>query len=306
MTTEKQDSVYLARQLENFIPEKVWLEYPGLKCRDLAPINSKIKGDHFTSFKYKVYGQTALAKIIGAKATDIPKLNVYAEEFEGKVFPMAIGNEWTYQEIAVASKNGDDIVGDTAKIARESHLFLENTVFFNGDSDYGLYGLTTHPNIAQSAVAVGASSGNTTWDGGSPKTAAEIMFDVQDLIDEVEVATKGLHKANTVVFPLSAKSQLNQPYSTLSSKTVLAALKENNPDVKVWEFCNDLETSGTGASRVMFAYKMDPSVLSIVVPYETKANPLVTKINGQEVAFVMGIGGIWCDKPLAIQGAYGF
>ena len=302
MTTQRQDSAYLQRQLENFLPEKVWYEYPGLKCRDLAPINSKIKGEAYTSFKYKIYGQTGLAKIVAAKATDIPKLNLFADEFEGKVFDMAIGNEWSYKEIAIASANGDDLIGDTARLAREAHLRLENTVFFEGDSAHGLYGLSNHPNITQSAAVNGASA-SPLW---SSKTSQEIYSDVQDMIDDVEVQTKGLHMANAVLFPLSAKAQLNQVMTTVTGKTILSQLKENNPEVKAWVFCNELEDLGTGATRLMFAYKLDPSVLSIVVPYETKPNPLVTKVDGQEVAFKMGIGGIWVDKPLAIQGQYGF
>lgn len=305
-TAEKQkmDGMWLNREINKLDPEKIWVEYPAKPARNVFPIDTSI-GKGFSEYTYKQYNKTGQAKIMNSKGTDIPKLNIFAEEFTAKIFEMGIGNDFTYQDLDKAARLGESLDSDFVMAAREMHIFKENDVAFAGDSASGLDGLTVNANIGNTVVVNGALS-SPLWTGASAKTPSEIYEDVASLIDSVYVETKGTHIANTVLFPLSARAQLNQILTTVNGKSILAQLKENFPQITQWEFINELETAGTGATRIMYAYDKDPKVLRMIVPFETEVMPPVQKENGYSVTSRMGIGGLNIRRPIAIQGAYGF
>lgn len=306
MTTQQRiDSLqWLNREITQLDPTKYWVEYPAKKARMVFPVDTSV-GKGFKKYEYKLYNKTGQAKILNAKATDIPKLNVSAEVFTGKVFEMMIGQDFTFQDIDTAALNNTGLDMDFMTQAREAHIFKENDVAFYGSEEEGLDGLTVNANIGVTVAPTGDLV-SALWTGTNAKVASEVYSDVATLIDLVNTETKGTHIANTVLFPLSARSQLNQVYSTLSGKSVLAQLKENFPEITTWEFVNELETSGTGSTRQMFAFDMDVKVLRMIVPFETEPTPAVPKETGYSVGARMGIGGLNIRKPLAIQSMYGF
>lgn len=305
MTTQRLDGIqWLNRELTQLDLTKYWTEYPAKKARTLFPIDTSV-GKGFKKYMYKLYNRTGIAKIMNSKAVDVPKLNIFAQEFEGKVFEMMIGQDFTFQDLDVAARNNASLDADFMVQGREAHIFKENDVAFYGDSENGLDGLTINANIGTTAAPVGAL-GSALWTGASAKTAAEVYADVAAMIDSVNTETKGTHVATAVAFPLSARPQLNQVFSTLSGKSVLAQLKENFPEIKMWEFVNEFETTGTGATRQMFAYDMVPEVIRLMVPFETEPTPAVPTGIGYEVSARMGIAGVNIRKPLAIQSYYGF
>lgn len=302
---QKMDGpMWLAREITQLDPTKYWVEYPAKKAREVFPVDTSV-GKGFKKYTYKQYNKTGQAKIMNSKATDIPKLNVFADEFTANVFDMAIGQDFSQQDLDVAARTGDNLDGDFIMVAREAHIYKENDVAFYGDSASGLDGLTVNANIGNT-VAINGALGSPLWTGASAKTAAEVYFDVADMIDSVNVETKGTHIANAVMFPLSARPQLNAVYNTLNGDSVLTVLKKNFPEVSQWEFVNELETAGTGSTRVMYAYDKNPLVLRMIVPFETEVlAPVAKESMGYVVNSRMGIGGLNIRKPLAIQGVYG-
>lgn len=298
----KMDGVqWLNREITQLDPTKYWVEYPAKKARMVFPIDTSV-GKGFKKYTYKQYNKTGQAKIINSKATDIPKLNVFAEEFTASIYDMMIGQDFSLQDLDIAARNGTSLDTDFVTIAREAHIYKENDVAFFGDDANNLDGLTVNANIGLTVAPNGAAV-SPLW---SSKTSVEIYEDVADLIALVNTETKGTHIANTVLFPLSARSQLNRPYSTLEAKSIFSVLKENFPEITTWEFLNELETSGTGDSRQMFAYDMNPLVLRMIVPFETELTaPVAKESTGYVVNARMGIGGLNIRKPLAIQSYYG-
>lgn len=292
---------WLNREITQLDPTKYWVEYPAKKARMVFPVDTSV-GKGLKKYQYKLYDRTGVAKIMNSRATDIPKLNIFAQEFEGKVFDMGIGQDFTFQDLDIAARNGSNLDAEFMEKGREAHIFKENDVAFFGDSSNGLDGLTVNANIGNTVVVNGAG-GSPLW---SNKTSEETYTDVQSLIDSVNTETKGTHIANAVLFPLSARADLNKVYNTLNGKSILAQLKENFPEVKMWEFVNELETAGTGGARVMYAYDMDPKVIRMMVPFETEPTQPIAKETGYTVVARMGIGGVNIRKPLAIQGGYGF
>ncbi len=302
---QKMDGVqWLNREITQLDLTKYWVEYPAKKARMVFPIDTSV-GKGFKKYQYKLYDRTGIAKIMNSRATDVPRLNIFAQEFEGKVHEMSIGQDFTFQDLDTAALNGDSLDTDFLEKARESHIFKENDTAFFGDSDNSLDGLTINANIGNTIVVNGAA-GSPLWTGATAKTPAEIYTDVQDIIDSVNTETKGVHLANAVIFPLSARPQLNQIQNTLNGKSILTQLKENFPEVRLWEFLNELETAGTGDTRIMYAYDMDSKVIRMLVPFETEPTQPIAQETGYTVVARMGIGGVNIRKPIAIQGAYGF
>lgn len=302
---QKMDGpMWLAREITQLDPTKYWVEYPAKKARDVFPIDTSV-GKGVKKYTYKQYNKTGQAKILNSKATDIPRLNVFAEEFTASVYYMGIGQDFKRQDLDIAARNGQSLDSDFVMLAREAHITTENDTAFAGDSSNGLDGLTVNANIGNTAAPNG-TLGSPLWTGASAKTPAEIYADVQAMIDSVNSETKGVHMANAVMFPLSARAQLNQVYNVLSGNSVLAQLKLNFPEITQWEFVNDLETAGTGGTRVMYAYDKNPLVIRMMVPFETEVLPPVPNETGYVVVSEMGIGGLNIRKPLAIQGYYGF
>lgn len=295
---------WLEREITKLDPVKFWVEYPAKKARTVFPIDTSV-GKGFKKYEYKTYDRVGIAKIMNSVATDIPRLNVNATTNTAKVWYMDIAKDFDRQELDAAAVNGEDLDTEFVQLAREAHIFKENDVAILGDSDNALDGLTANANVGDT-VAPNGALGSPLWTGASAKTAQEVYADVSSLIDSVRTETKDTHMADTVLFPLSARPQLNQVYSSLSGDSVLTVLKKNYPEITLWEFLNELETAGDGSTRVMIAYPRDPMVLRMMVPFETEVLPPVPNEKGYTVVAEMGIGGLNIRRPTAIQKMYGF
>jgi hypothetical protein len=132
-----------------------------------------------------------------------------------------------------------------------------------------------------------------------------IANDLTKLTMQPEQATLGLHKANTLVLPLSVKPRLMAPTSTLVRQPLLKNWLENQEDIKAVYFWNKLDAANSGGAlptntaRVI-AYHRDKRVARLVIPLPFTQHPPQQVNLAFKVVCESRIGGAMIVYPLAM------
>jgi hypothetical protein len=213
------------------------------------------------------------AKILASYAGDLPRVDVTGAKRVANV--RGIGDAYGYsgQEVRSAQMAGKPLVQRKANAARNAYDRLVNSIAFNGDSKNGLQGILHYPNVPKAAVAQGAGSGTPRAWVGTSKTPDEIIFDVNDILNDIPALTNGVEKADTLLLPIREHSHIATTRLTDSDTTILDFLKKAHPGVEfkpVHEMAgittDPVDGTTTAAINVMIAYKRDPDKLTLELP----------------------------------------
>lgn len=296
------DAIFFARQLEHTKANTYDIKYPELKARSLFPVSTEA-GQGAETIKYEQFDQVGVAKIISSYAHDLPRADIKGKEFRSPVRSLGDSYGYNVQEIAAARMAGKSLEQRRASAAKRAMMQLENTLAFFGDSDHDIPGFLSNPNIPVTTVPADGTGSSTEFED---KTADQIIRDVNLLINGILDTTKGIEQANTVLMPIKQYTQLaTMPRSSGSDLTVLEFLKRNHPGVS-FEWLNELDApTGFGGLDVMVAYRRDPEVLTMEIPWDFQQFPP----QEQGLEFVINcherFGGVIVYYPLACAFAKG-
>ena len=218
-----------------------------------------------------------MGKFLSGNALDIPIADIGFKRGVSPIESAGIGYRYTYEELMTAqyaSANGSVVPGQALDASRamvcrtafEQHVDM---VALTGDTDKGYEGLFNNSNVPTANVINGASA-TTGWE---TKTADEILFDINDAINDVFAQTKNIDKANTLALPSSAFQLIaGMRLGTVNDTTVLEFIRSKNvytamtnSPLEIVPFLH-LETIGAGSTKRMIAYNKNPIKQKMHVP----------------------------------------
>lgn len=263
---DANESVFFARQLEYVKSQTYDIKYPALSALALFPIDTSA-GPGAKTITYRQYDSVGAAKVLANYANDLPQANVTAKEFTANVRGIGISYEYDVQEIRYAQQAGVPLEARKAASARKAHDQKINQLAWYGDADHGLPGFFTNPNIPGYTVTADGAGGGGSSKLWVNKTAAQIIRDVNGIINQVRTQSKGIHMANEVWMPIAQYALISSmPRADGTDQTVLTFLQANNPGVTfkaVLEMDNALSS---GTLDTMVAIEVSPENLQLNLP----------------------------------------
>lgn len=192
----------------------------------------------------------------GANASPLVQLNLEKDVYNTHVFNTTMRIRFTdMMRAQITGRSLDKMLSDGVRLVYDKHMD-ENV--YKGLSQYGSYGLVNNPNI----TAATADAGVSTYTQWTKKTPQEILKDINDAINAVWSAGGYDMRAmpNHIILPHEQFNYIaTQPVSSLSEKSILTYLQENNVAGK-----NGVELiiagvpwckgAGTGSSDRMVVY----------------------------------------------------
>lgn len=192
----------------------------------------------------------------GANASPLVQMNLEKDVYNTHVFNTTMRIRFTdMMRAQITGRSLDKMLSDGVRLVYDKHMD-ENV--YRGLSQYGSYGLVNNPNITATTADAGAST-QTDW---AHKTPQEILKDINDAISAVWAAGGYDMRAmpNHIIMPHEQFNYIaTQPVSSLSEKSILTYLQENNVAGK-----NGVELviagvpwckgAGTGSSDRMVVY----------------------------------------------------
>lgn len=264
-------AAFFSRELELLKSQTFDVVYADLPARDLFPVNNE-GGFGVTSITYQSFDKTGQAKIINGGSKDLPRADVGGVEITNPVREIGISYAWTAKEVAAAARTGRPIDRQRAEAANRSVEELVNHIAFFGDSDHGMPGFLSNPNIPTSTV-VDPGSG-TEWVN---KTPDEIYFDISDLLTDIFENSKMREQADTLLLPRDKWSYIaSTRMASGTDTTILQYLVRNSPYLKSEADVipvNELTGAGTGGVDIMVAYTRRPDKLQLEIPAELQFLP---------------------------------
>lgn len=288
---DAQQNIFFQRELEHIIPEMFEKEYALINARRIFPID-RSAGGAVKSITWRQFEKFGQAQVISDYADDINVVNVAGEEFTTPVRGLAVGAQWSIQEIREAQSENRPLDRMFSDAARETMLRTENASVFAGDPAFGIQGLATVTNgIPRTPVP------NGSW---LTATAADILTDLNFLANTIVETTGDVEVPDTLIMPTRHYNRISQLQNSVNATdtTALSYFLRNNQYINEVIPVRELDTAfGVGVGPVAMAYKRDPSKIRMQVPldieqFAPQEHNLVT-----QVIWHMRIGGLTVHKP---------
>lgn len=298
---DANESAFFARELE-FIKAKTYdIKYPALKATSLIPVSTDA-GPGAESITYQQFNQVGIMKIISNYADDLPRSDVFANEFTSKVKSLGGSYGYNIQEVRNAAMAGKPLSAKKASSVRKANDLKVNNLAWIGDAYAGLVGLLNNTNIPAAAAA--NPGGGTEW---STKTAAQILTDLNSAVTSIEELTKGVEVPDTIIMPISqwriiSTTRLDSGTDT----TIKEFFMKNNPEIKEIEWVNELKdvaplpSGAAGPADIMIVYKKDPDVLTLEIPQPFEQFPAQERNLEFVIPAHSRFGGVIVYYPLAL------
>lgn len=303
---DANESEFFQRELEFIKSQTYDILYPELKATLLIPVSTEA-GAGATTITYRQFDGVGIMKIIANYADDLPRADVKGKEFSSIVQTLGGSYGFNIQEVREAAMAGRPLNARRASTVARANEQKVNSIAWFGDADSGLLGMLDQPNVPAATVQTGATSGNVTWGGGSPKNPDEIIKDLCDVVDDVRELTQGIENPNTILIPIAQNSLIScTPRSTTSDTTIKQFFMNNRPGVEIVELVElkdvDPLPSGGGAPKdVMIAYDKSPDKLTLEIPSPFEQFPPQERGLEFIVPAMSRIGGVIVYYPLSIN-----
>lgn len=296
---------FFQRQLEYVKSKSYDVRYADLVARSLFPVSNE-GGAGITSITYRTYDQVGSAKIINAYADDLPRADVKGKETTIPVRSVGTSFGYNLDEIQSSQLTGAALDQRRANAARRAVEQVVNDVAFYGDAESGLPGLFSNPNIPTGSVVNGGTG--TEWVN---KTPEQILFDINDLFNDIFETTKMVERGNTLLLPPAQWAYISAtPRSSGTETTILQYLVKNSPflsseaDVIPINECT-ASLNPLLSADAMIAYDRNPDKLQLEIPVELEMMPVQQKNLEFVVPGRSRIAGLNIYYPLSIAIATG-
>lgn len=298
---DADESVFFSRQLEYVKTKTYDRQFPELLARSLFPVNNEIpRGAKKVS--YKVYSRVGLASIVSNYTTDLPRIDLVADEFEGDLKLLGASYGYSLEEVWASQQFGTALETRKAAATKQAILSLEDDIAVSGDSDHNLIGLLSHPNVPDVAIPANGSGSSSLW---STKTADQIIADINSLVTQIVSTTKGVEQPNTLLLSTTPYMIASSLRVGDSGKTVLDFVKSTSPYIKDIILWAKLDGKGSGGTDVMVAYNRNPDKLELMVAQDFEQLEADKKGLAWDIDCVAKTGGLSIYYPLSVAKADG-
>lgn len=296
-------NIFFGSELRTIRSRTYDVKFPALKGKTLVPVDTDVDPSN-DLIEYRQYTQVGFAKVISAYADDLPRADIAGQAFTAKAVPLGDSYGYNFFEIEKAQRVGIPLEQRKANAARRAMEEKEDEIIAIGDSLYGLFGLLNQPNASIYTIPDGAAVGtDPKW---TAKTSLEILADMHGIAQSIVDSTLGSEQPDTLILPPTRYSLIATKYvdeSNPGGQTVLQAFLATSPYIRRVEQWSKLETAGSGGTKRMVAYRLDPDALGHPVLKEFTQLP--DEKRGLEVVVdcVAKVGGVIVYYPLSM--AYG-
>lgn len=303
MFMDRDESIFGALELEEVSALISRIDYPELKAKRLIPVTAE-GGEYATTFAYREWDATGVAKFIANPSDDVPMVNIRGKKYRVDIHIIGLGFSYSILDIARAAHANIPLPTEDAERTREGvEQFIEQTAWL-GDAPTGRIGFFYSPNITVSKVTTGV--GGFTW---AQKTPDEILYDLNLLYTQPIALTKGIEVPDTILLPITQYNLADStPRASGDGRSILEVFRKNHPGVTV-EWLNQLSSDSMptnpldGGSPVncMIAYKKAPGSLQLVLPSSFKTLPPQQNNMAYKVIGKAHYGDVVFRKPLGVN-----
>lgn len=295
---DANQTIFFSRELESIESRLYEIKLTELKYRTYIPVSNR-DNPGVETITYRMMTKVGMAIVISDYADDIPRADVFGEEFTQKVRSVGASIGFSMQEVRAASFANKSL--DTAKAdsARRAVREKESDIAWNGDAEFGLIGLLDNDNIPFIATPTG--TGGFLW---SQKTPDEILNDLRLMTSGIREQSKGIHNGNTLLLPIEQYDIIAQtPRSSTSDLTILEFVTKpgNSFGLATIDWLpTELKDRFIGDTKDgALMYERDPEVLEQRIPMELITYPI--EVRGLENIINMEArnGGVVLRYPLA-------
>jgi hypothetical protein len=279
------------RQVESQLYKEV---IPDLLATQFVPVVSGANPGA-KSYGFRMASGLGMAKIIANYANDLPKVASMLEEHFVPIRGIGVAYGYSIQDLREAAMSGYQLESTEADLARLAVAQVVDDMLFEGSELYGVTGFINNGNVTIFDEVTGDWTNVATTD-------AEILADMNILINGVNNATRGKLKVTDVVMSDLRYQLLSQRYVALAagqSVTLLQSMQGAHPGVTFskWNRLATADAIGTGPRLV--AYNKSPMVLAGIVPVEFEVFAPQAKGLGFEVGCHGRCGGTFYRYPVA-------
>lgn len=257
------ETAMFTRSLSQTVRKGLTKDYPELKARQFVPANT----EKFDSAADQVFPWVQVgngkARTMTKMSGDIPLVTMTrAEEGMPALWSAA---KWGVgvDELRAASLAEYDLnsagLSETIRVVKKGIDDLLST----GSANRALKGFANHSDITPMSLTTG------TW--AAPATVANILIDIQDMIDEVISNSSDAYEPDTIIFAPSLYEFTNLMIAN-TTMNIRGWILQNTP-IKTIEKWNVLETAGASADPRIICYKKDENILNYVVTQEIEIFP---------------------------------
>jgi hypothetical protein len=289
---DANETALFSRQLESIEKRLFEVKYPDGHGVEIVPILSSIDPGA-SQYTYRAGDYTGKAKRVVNWATDFPRVDVQGKEVKQSLHNYGASYGFDLQQLRASKFAGYSLEQNLNVAARRVIMRELDINIWIGDSAVGITGIANNANVSPTAVITG------DWPSA---TSAQVYADVQKLISQVRIQSKGIHKTNSVALPTSSMELLAQTIldtANASNATILEVLKKNNPGVGFFE-SYQLETAGNDGAGRALAFEADAENMEALVPTEFEILPAVSLGGSFEVKVMGRFGGVALRYPLAL------
>lgn len=261
----RQDSKFTAileKQLEQVKKKTYDIVYPAFKARMLIPVSNETDTGAET-ITYQQWDGFGIAQIIQNFADDIPLVDVLAEEFTQKIQSIAVGYQYTLQDLRRAAFSGVPLDQKRARKTRRAWEQKIENIGALGDTNGDLPGIANNSNVTLISPITG------TW---STATGAQMVADMLHFAAQVVIANKETFIPTTIVLDITSYTLFSSTRISSTGDTHTTALKaflESSPyvtEVVSWNKLALADAAGTGPRAL--CYTKSPDVLELEIPQE--------------------------------------
>lgn len=300
--TDAGESIYFARQLEYIKGQAYDVIRAPLSGMLLMPVSTEVP-EGAETITYYQYDQVGAAKIIASYADDLPRADVSARPFSSPVRGVGISYGYNMQEIRGAQHAGRNLDASKMQAAKQGHEDTINKLIWNGDSISGIPGFLNNVNMpVYVAPADGAINGGTASKRFIHKTPAQILRDLNGMVQNVRSVTKDHHKVNELWLPTEAFTHISvTPRSDTSDTTILQFFIANQPEDRPIRVRSVLELDGAGAGGASVGVALENSRTNYEIEVPMVFRQHAPQLRGLEfvVPCESRFGGVIIRFPMA-------
>jgi len=298
-------TAFLARQLEQIKARQYDVKRPPLKAFDLMPISSEINPGAET-ITYRQYDKTGIAKIIAGFADDLPRADVLAKEFVGRVRSVGDAYGYSTQELRAAQFSNANLTGMKRSAAERAMDERLNKIAWYGDSEYNLPGLLTAADVPTGTAADNAGGTSTNW---ADKTPDEIAQDISDAVTDIIDTTNGVEVPDSIVMDVASYRYLSTTrIGSSGDLTTLEFVQKANPEITNWNWANELDAAKRTANGVdaftdgvFWVYRYDPMAFTWEIPMMFLEHPFEQRNLEYVINCESRTGGLLIYYPLSMK-----
>lgn len=219
--------IIAARQLDYVKSQTYDRKLPPMNGLALVPQENDVP-EWAETVIYYAYDQVGMAKVIANYADDLPRADVAGKEVRAPV--RTIGDSYGYNinELNASAALGTNLPTRKAAAARLAVERKLNKIAMVGDEDYGLFGLTNHPNLPE---LISGTTGD--WQNQST-TAAQIVADVNIIYQKVVTQSQGVHTPNTLALPSKSLAASKTKFmADTGGKSAFQIIRETYPNLRL-------------------------------------------------------------------------